>query len=85
MSQQKGRGQSKRLPQGGEDAQERLVSVKTIKATSGQRSRQKTGGRGDGAMQWEGSRRGGYSQVSMSAEASFPVAPKWILMNFPCG
>lgn len=25
-----------------------------------------------------------YSQVSMSAEASFPVAPKWILMNFPC-
>lgn len=21
----------------------------------------------------------------MSAEASFPVAPKWILMNFPCG
>lgn len=24
-----------------------------------------------------------YSQVSMSAEASFPVAPKWILMNFP--
>ena len=26
-----------------------------------------------------------YSQVSMSAEASFPVAPKWILMNFPWG
>lgn len=25
-----------------------------------------------------------YSQVSMSAEANFPVAPKWILMNFPC-
>lgn len=24
-----------------------------------------------------------YSQVSMSAEANFPVAPKWILMNFP--
>lgn len=44
MSQQKGRDQSRRLPQGGEDAQERLVSVKTIKATSGQRSRQKTGG-----------------------------------------
>lgn len=26
-----------------------------------------------------------YSQVSMSAEANFPVAPKWILMNFPWG
>lgn len=26
-----------------------------------------------------------YSQVSMSAEASFPVAPKWILINFPWG
>lgn len=24
-----------------------------------------------------------YSQVSMSAEASFPVVPKWILMNLP--
>lgn len=24
-----------------------------------------------------------YSQVSMSADASFPVAPKWIRMNFP--
>jgi len=23
-------------------------------------------------------------QVSMSAEANFPVAPKWILMNLPC-
>ena len=23
--------------------------------------------------------------ISMSAEASLPVGPKWILMNFPCG
>lgn len=33
----------------------------------------------------EGARLPAYSQVSMSAEASFPVAPKWILMNFPWG
>ena len=33
----------------------------------------------------EGARLPSYSQVSMSAEASFPVAPKWILMNFPWG
>lgn len=25
----------------------------------------------------------GHSQVSMSADANFPVAPKWIRMNFP--
>lgn len=24
------------------------------------------------------------SQISMSADASFPLVPKWILMNFPC-
>ena len=28
-------------------------------------------------------RRSCYSQVSISAEASFPVVPKWILMNLP--
>lgn len=24
------------------------------------------------------------SHISISDEASFPVGPKWILMNFPC-
>ena len=35
---------------------------------------------------WEGMGSGQESllQVSMSAEASLPVAPKWILMNLPC-
>lgn len=28
-------------------------------------------------------RRSSYSHVSISAEASFPVVPKWILMNLP--
>ena len=28
-------------------------------------------------------RRSCYSHVSISAEASFPVVPKWILMNLP--
>lgn len=42
---------------------------------------------GTGKEDREGGPRGvgRYSQVSMSAEANFPVAPKWILMNFPWG
>lgn len=47
------------------------------------------GGRRGKKAEMEGMRVGAglplYSQVSMSAEANFPVAPKWILMNFPWG